>query len=60
MQAMMEKAMTDTAEKSEVFVIGDLYDGVIFYEDQTALSCFYCQENFNNCFFVPRREEKSE
>ena len=42
------------------FSIGDMHDGVIYYEDQTALSCFYCQANFNDCFFVPRRGEKSE
>ena len=42
------------------FPTSDMHDGVIYYEDQTALSCFYCQANFNNCFLVPRREEKSE
>ena len=40
--------------------IGDMHDGVIYYEDQTALSCFYWQANLNNCFFFSRREEKSE
>ena len=25
---------------------------VIYYEDQTALSCFYCQANFNNNIIV--------
>ena len=37
-----------------------MHDGIIYYEDQTALSCIYCQANFKNCFFVSRREEKSE
>ena len=41
-------------------VIGDLHDSVIYYKDQNALSCFYCQANLKNCFFVSRREEKSE
>ena len=40
--------------------ISDMHDGFIYYKDHIALSWFYCQANFNNCFFVPRREEKSE
>ena len=37
-----------------------LHDGVIYYQDQNALSCFYYQANLSNCFSVPSWVGKPE
>ena len=40
--------LEDQGKESELMILGDLHDGVIYYEDQSALSCFYCQANISN------------
>ena len=31
-----------------------------YYQDQNAFSGLYCQANFSNCLFIPKREDKFE
>ena len=51
---------TNVTRGNNFFPKSDVHCGVIYHEDQTALSYFYCQANFNNCFLVPMGEEKPE
>ena len=29
-----------------------------YYQDQNAVSGLFCQANFSNCLFIPKREDK--
>ena len=31
-----------------------------YFQDQNAVSGLYCQANFSNCLFIPKREDEFE